>query len=127
MATENDDGGAGTGTTVHGIPGCDTMRKARRWLDEHDVAYAFHDYKKAGIDASKLEAWSAHVGWDQLLNRRGTTYRKLDEAERDGIDEAKAIRLMVERPSLIVRPVIEHGDEVIVGFDDTLYTKLFGL
>ena len=103
------------------------MRKARRWLDEHDVGYAFHDYKKAGIDASKLEAWSAKVGWDQLLNRRGTTYRKLDESERDGIDEAKAIRLMGEHPSLIKRPVVEHGDEVIVGFDDTLYTKLFGL
>ena len=122
MAGENDDE-----TIVYGIPSCDTMRKARRWLDEHDVAYSFHDYKKAGIDAAKLEAWSAKVGWDQLLNRRGTTYRKLDESERDGIDEAKAIRLMGERPSLIVRPVVERGDEVIVGFDDTLYTKLFGL
>ena len=119
-------GGGGGGTTVYGIPGCDTVRKARRWLDGHDVAYAFHDYKKAGIDAAKLEAWSAQVGWDQLLNRRGTTYRKLDESERDGIDEAKAIRLMVEHPSLIRRPVIEHGEEVVVGFDDTLYTKLFG-
>ena len=124
MATGSD--GADTDTIVHGIPSCDTMRKARRWLDEHGVAYSFHDYKKAGIDAAKLEAWSAKVGWDQLLNRRGTTYRQLDESERDGIDEAKAIRLMVERPSLIKRPVIEHGDEVIVGFDDTLYTKLFG-
>ena len=124
---DDSDGGVGADTTVHGIPSCDTVRKARRWLDEHGVGYAFHDYKKAGIDAAKLEAWSAKVGWDQLLNRRGTTYRQLDESERDGIDEARAIRLMGERPSLIVRPVIEHGDEVIVGFDDTLYTKLFGL
>lgn len=114
-----------TDTIAYGIPGCDTMRKARRWLDEHDVAHDFHDYKKAGIDAATLERWSGRVGWDQLLNRRGTTYRKLDEAEREGLDEAKAIRLMVEHPSLIRRPVIERGDDVIVGFDDTLYDKLF--
>ena len=113
-------------TTVYGIPSCDTMRRARRWLDERGVAHAFHDYRKAGITAERLEGWSARVGWDQLLNRRGTTYGKLDEGEREGIDEAKAIRLMVEHPSLVKRPVIEHGDEVIVGFDETLYTKVFG-
>ncbi len=112
---------------VWGIPNCDTMKKARRWLDEHGVEYTFHDYAKAGIDADKLQAWSDKVGWDQLLNRRGTTYRKLDESDRSGIDEAKAIRLMAEHPSLIKRPVIERGDEIVVGFDDTLYTKLFGL
>lgn len=116
-----------TATVAWGIPGCDTMRKARRWLDEHGVEHEFRDYGQVGIDARKLQAWSDRVGWDQLLNRRGTTYRQLDESEREGIDEVKAIRLMVERPSLIKRPVIERGDEVIVGFDDTLYTKLFGL
>ena len=114
-------------TTVYGIPNCDAMRRARRWLDERGVAHAFHDYKKAGIEPARLEAWCARVGWDQLLNRRGTTYRKLDEAAREGIDEAKAIRLMAEHPSLVRRPVIEHGDEVIVGFDETLYTKVFGV
>ena len=69
-------------TVIYGIPSCDTMRKARRWLDEHDVTYTFHDYKKAGIDAGRLQAWSEKAGWDQLLNRRGTTYRKLDESDR---------------------------------------------
>ena len=113
-------------TTVYGIPSCDTVRRARRWLDEHEVPHRFHDYKKAGIDAATLETWSARVGWDQLLNRRGTTYRRLDEAEREGIDEVKAIRLMTEHPSLVKRPVIEHAGEVIVGFDETLYTKVFG-
>ena len=115
-----------TDTTVYGIRSCDTMRRARRWLDERDVEHAFHDYKTQGLDAARLERWAARVGWDQLLNRRGTTWRRLDPAERDGIDAAKAIGLMAAHPSLVRRPVVERGDEVIVGFDDTLWTKLFG-
>ena len=113
-------------TTVYGIPSCDTVRRARRWLAEHEIEHDFHDLKKAGIDAARLEGWAARVGWDQLLNRRGTTWRRLDEAEREGIDAAKAIGLMVAHPSLIRRPVVERGDEVLLGFDETLWTKAFG-
>ena len=113
-------------TTVYGIANCDAVRRARRWLDERGVEHAFHDYRKAGIEAARLDAWAARVGWDQLLNRRGTTWRGLDASAREGVDRAKAIRLMAQSPTLVRRPVIEHGDEVVVGFDETLFTKAFG-
>ncbi len=101
----------------YGIPNCDTVKKARRWLDEKGLAYVFHDYKKEGADPAKLAAWSDEAGWDALLNRRGTTFRKLDEADREDMDRAKAIGLMEAHPSLIKRPVVEHPGGLLVGFD----------
>ncbi|MEE4350531.1 MAG: ArsC family reductase [Pacificimonas sp.] len=106
---------------VYGIPNCDTVRAARRWLDEHGVAYSFHDYKKAGADEATLRRWADEVGWETLLNRRGTTWRKLPDADREGVDEAAAIALMAEHTSLIKRPVIEHPGPLLVGYDADAY------
>jgi arsenate reductase len=112
--------------TIYGIPNCDTMKKARAWLDSHGVACDFHDYKKAGIDRVKLEAWSKKVGWETLLNRAGTTFRKLPDSDKQGLDESKAIRLMLEQPSLIKRPVLELGrGKVLVGFKPEIYAEAF--
>jgi len=108
-------------TTIYGIKNCDTMKKAFAWLDDHGVRYEFHDYKVAGIDAAKLKTWSAKAGWEVLLNTRGTTWRKLSPAQQAHMDEAKAIRLMVENPSLIKRPVVENGKAVLVGFAPDRY------
>jgi Spx/MgsR family transcriptional regulator len=102
---------------LYGIPNCDTVKKARVWLDAQGLEYAFHDYKKRGADPAKLAAWSDAVGWEALLNRRGTTFRALSDADKAGIDRAKAIRLMQASPSLIKRPVVEHSGGVLVGFD----------
>ena len=90
---------------LYGIPNCDTVKKARSWLDSRGIQYAFHDYKKAGADPAKLAEWSKALGWEALLNKRGTTFRKLDEADKADLDEAKAIRLMAENPSLIRRQI----------------------
>ena len=110
---------------IHGIPACDTMKKARRWLDDHGVAYTFHDYKKVGIDAETLQAWCDKVGWETLINRRGTTWRKLPEAEREGLDEKAAIALMQSNTSLIKRPVlVQDSGEILVGFDEKVYSTL---
>jgi arsenate reductase (glutaredoxin) len=114
-------------TTIYGIKNCDTMKKAFAWLDSHGVPYAFHDYKTAGIDADHLKAWSKQVGWEVLLNTRGTTWRKLTPAQQEKIDEAKAIQLMIENPSLIKRPVLDTGKELLVGFDTGRYSKVFGV
>ena len=102
---------------VYGIPNCDTVKKARAWLDARGVDYAFHDYKKEGAESAKLAAWSDAVGWEALLNRRGTTFRGLSEADKADIDRTKALRLMVASPSLIRRPVVEHAGGVLMGFD----------
>lgn len=110
---------------LFGIANCDTVKKARGWLDAHGVAYAFHDYKKAGIDAVTLRGWSARLGWETLLNRQGTTFRKLPEADRVDLTEDKAIALMLASPSMIKRPVIEQGDVLLAGFvPDTYLTKI---
>ena len=109
--------------TIHGIRNCDTMKKARAWLDGHGVAHDFHDYKTAGIDRATLEGWARKVGWETLLNRAGTTFRKLPEAEKDGLDEARAIALMLAQPSLIKRPVLTVGDALLVGFDPERYAR----
>jgi Spx/MgsR family transcriptional regulator len=101
---------------IYGIPNCDTVKKARNWLDQHGIAYAFHDYKKEGVDKSALVRWADGAGWEALLNRRGTTFRKLDEADRADIDCAKALALMAAHPSLIKRPVAESDGVVLVGF-----------
>jgi arsenate reductase len=108
--------------TIYGIPNCDTMKKARTWLDDQGIAYDFHDYKKAGIDRTTLEAWSKKVGWETLLNRAGTTFRKLPDAEKQGLDERKAIALMIAQPSLIKRPVLELArGKLLVGFKPEVY------
>lgn len=115
-----------TPVTIYGIKACDTMKKARDWLDSHDVAYSFHDYKAAGVDRARLERWAGELGWEALLNRAGTTFRKLPEAERQGLDEAKAIALMLAQPSMIKRPVLDLGGELIVGFKPERYAAAFG-
>lgn len=112
--------------TIYGIKNCDTMKKARAWLDAHGVAYAFHDYKTSGIDAAHLKAWASKVGWEVLLNRAGTTFRKLDEADKADIDEAKALRLMQEHTSVIKRPVLEADGALLVGFTPDAYATQFG-
>jgi len=115
-----------TAVIIYGIKACDTMKKARAWLEARGVAYTFHDYKVAGIDRSRLEDWVRVVGWEVLLNRAGTTFRKLPETEREGLDEAKAIRLMLEQPSMIKRPVLEAGGRLLVGFRPAEYEAAFG-
>jgi arsenate reductase (glutaredoxin) len=109
--------------TIYGIKNCDTMKKARAWLDEHGVAYAFHDYKAAGIERARLERWAREVGWDTLLNRAGTTFRKLPDKDKDGLGEKKAIALMLDQPSMIKRPVLDVGGKLLVGFRPEAYAK----
>lgn len=104
--------------SLYGIPNCDTVKKARRWLDAGGIAYDFHDFKKEGVDPSRLAAWTDAVGWEVLLNRRGTTFRGLSDTERAGIDRAKAIHLMAEHTSLIKRPVAEYDGGLLVGFSE---------
>jgi arsenate reductase (glutaredoxin) len=102
--------------TLYGIPNCDTVKKARGWLDARGVAYAFHDYKKAGADPAKIAAWCRAAGWEKVLNRAGTTFRKLPDADKAGLDEARAIALMAAQPSCIKRPVLEYPGGLLVGF-----------
>lgn len=107
--------------TLYGIKNCNTVKKARAWLDANGVRYAFHDYKSAGIEAERLLGWAKDVGWERLLNRSGTTYRKLPDVEKQDLDEAKAIALMVAQPSMIRRPVVEGDGGLLVGFDADRY------
>jgi arsenate reductase len=107
--------------TIYGIKNCDTMKKARAWLDTHRVAYQFHDYKAEGIDKKRLEGWAKNVGWETLLNRAGTTFRKLPEKDKQGLTATKAIALMLEQPSMIKRPVLELGGKLVVGFKPDIY------
>ncbi|CAL77495.1 conserved hypothetical protein [Bradyrhizobium sp. ORS 278] len=109
--------------TIYGIKTCDTMKKARAWLDEHGIAYDFHDYKTAGIDKAKLKAWSDELGWEVLLNRAGTTFKKLPDADKEGLTESRAIALMVAQPSMIKRPVLDLGGKRVVGFKPDTYAK----
>ena len=109
--------------TIYGIKNCDTMKKARAWLDDHGVAYDFHDYKTAGIDKATLKTWSDEVGWELLLNRAGTTFKKLPDADKEGLTDAKAIALMLAQPSMIKRPVLYLGGRRIVGFKPEIYAK----
>lgn len=112
--------------TMYGIKNCDTVSKARKWLDDRGVAYAFHDYKTAGIDRPRLEAWVAELGWETLLNRAGTTFRKLDEADKRDLDAEKAIGLMLAQPSMIKRPVLDLGARRLVGFKPEIYEAALG-
>ena len=111
----------------YGIPNCDTVKKARKWLDSEGLDYTFHDYKKEGADASDLARWADRVGWEVLLNRRGTTFRKLSDEDKADIDREKAIALMAEHPSMIKRPVVEtdDGNRVLVGFTQSEWENAF--
>ncbi len=111
---------------LFGIPNCDTVKKARKWLDAQGVDYAFHDYKKEGADPAKLASWIADKGVDVVLNRRGTTFRKLSDADKADIDEAKAVALLTEHPSMIKRPVVEHAKGILVGFKEAEWAEALG-
>ena len=113
--------------TMYGIPNCDTVKKARVWMDQHGVAYAFHDYKKAGVDRAKLEQWVDEHGWETVLNRAGATFRKLPEADRGDLDRDKAVALMLAQPSMIKRPVLDLGDRRLVGFKPERYAEALGV
>lgn len=107
--------------TIYGIKACDTMKKARSWLDANGVAHGLHDYKAQGIDEATLRRWIAQVGWERLLNRAGTTFRKLPEAERQDLDAQRAVCLMLAQPSMIKRPVLVIDGDILVGFDPAAY------
>jgi Spx/MgsR family transcriptional regulator len=109
--------------TIYGIKNCDTMKKARAWLDKRGVEYTFHDYKAEGIDKAHLEKWAKQAGWETLLNRAGTTFRKLPDKDKDNITEKKALALMLAQPSMIKRPVLETGRKLLVGFKPEDYEK----
>src|SRR4029079_16840101 len=110
--------------TIYGIKNCDTMKKARAWLDKRGVDYAFHDYKTAGIDRERLERWSKKLGWETLLNRAGTTFRKLPDKDKTALDAGKAIALMLDQPSMIKRPVLDlGGGTLLVGFKPEAYAE----
>jgi Spx/MgsR family transcriptional regulator len=109
--------------TIYGIKNCDTMKKARAWLDGHRIVYDFHDYKAAGIERERLERWAGEVGWEALLNRAGTTFRQLPDNDKNGLTERKAIALMLEQPSMIKRPVLDIGVTLLVGFTPEQYAK----
>ncbi|HEV7321919.1 MAG TPA: ArsC family reductase [Ensifer sp.] len=110
--------------TIFGIKNCDTMKKARTWLDGRGIAYRFHDYKAEGIDRAHLERWCNEAGWETVLNRSGTTFRKLDDADRQDLDQEKAIALMLSQPSMIKRPVLEADGNLLIGFKPDLYEAL---
>ncbi|PWE53113.1 ArsC family reductase [Metarhizobium album] len=111
--------------TLYGIKNCDTMKKARTWLDSQGVTYHFHDYKSEGVTTEQLQRWSAACGWDTVLNRAGTTFRALDEAQKADLDESRAIVLMLAQPSMIKRPVLEADGRIIVGFKPERYAEFF--
>ena len=112
--------------TIYGIKNCDTMKKARAWLDKAGVEYSFHDYKTAGIEREQLERWAKKAGWETLLNRAGTTFKKLSDKDKEGVTEKKALALMLAQPSMIKRPVLElGGGKLLVGFKPELYKSAF--
>lgn len=109
--------------TIYGIKNCNTMKRAFAWLDEHNIEYQFHDYKKHGISAEKLQQWHEQVGWEKLINKRGTTWKRLPEEDRSDVDQDKAFALMMEKTSMIKRPVIETENSILLGFDEAEYTE----
>ena len=113
--------------TIYGIKNCDTMKKARAWLDAHGITYDFHDYKVAGVEKDKLKQWSSQLGWETLLNRAGTTFKKLPDADKEGLNEKKALALMCAQPSMIKRPVLEIDGKILVGFKPEVYAKEVGV
>jgi Spx/MgsR family transcriptional regulator len=113
-------------TTLYGIPNCDTVKKARRWLDAHRVDYRFHDLRKDGLDRIRLQRWEQQLGWETMLNRRGTTWRRLPEDRRTQINRDTALAVMLEQPAMIRRPLLEHGRHLELGFSPDAYRALFG-
>ena len=111
--------------TIYGIKNCDTMKKARTWLTAHSVEAEFHDYKASGIDRAHIERWCSEAGWETVLNRAGTTFRKLDDADKQDVDQEKAIALMLAQPSMIKRPVVEADSRLIIGFKPERYEQFF--
>ena len=112
-------------TTMYGIKNCDTIKKTRTWLEGHKIAYDFHDYKAQGIDKPTLEGWAKKVGWKTLLNRQGTTFRKLSDTDKQDLTEKKALGLMIAQPSMIKRPVVDVGGQILVGFTPDIYARTF--
>jgi arsenate reductase len=112
--------------TIYGIKNCDTMKKARAWLEAHKIDYTFHDYKAEGIAKERLEAWVKELGWEKVLNRAGTTFRKLPDKDKDGLTEKKAVGLMLAQPSMIKRPILDTGAKRIAGFSPEVYGGVFG-
>ena len=110
---------------LYGIPNCDTVKKARNWLKKHNVDFEFHDYKKLGVPEKELKKWVKSLSWEVLLNKRGTTWRKLDEATKDNINQSAAIKIMINNPSIIKRPVIDYDGQFMVGFNEDTYTTSF--
>ncbi len=111
--------------TLYGIRNCDTMKKARRWLDDHAIDYHFHDYRKDGLDSGQLRAWEKELGWENLINRRGMLWRKLPQTARDGIDRSSALSIMLDNPGIIKRPLLDLGDRRVIGFTPEDYARLF--
>lgn len=111
--------------TLYGIPNCSTVKKARVWLEGRNVAYTFHDYKKSGAPADKLQRWCQDAGWEAVINRSGTTFRKLPEAAKAGLDRSKAIALMSEQPSMVRRPIVEYAGRLLIGFDEAQWGETF--
>ncbi len=113
--------------TLYGIPNCDTIRKARNWLREHDLEYHFHDYRKVGVPKTALKHWCNELGWEQILNRRGTTWRKLDEKTKSSIDQTSALKLMQEYPAMIKRPILVNDKTLVLGFKPENYAEHFNV
>ena len=113
-------------TTLYGIRNCDTMKKAFTWLESHGIAYDFHDYKKVGVTKAQLTAWCKTAGWEKVINRAGPTFRKLPDEDKEGLNQTKAIALMMGNPSMIKRPILENGATLEIGFKPERYTELFG-
>ena len=111
--------------TLYGIPNCDTVKKARTWLDAKGVAYAFHDYKKQGADPARIAAWIEQAGWEKVLNRAGTTFKKLPDADKEGLDAQKAVTVLAANTSAIKRPIVEHPGGLLVGFKEAEWEQLF--
>ena len=111
--------------TLYGISNCDSVKKARAWLQNHDIEYRFHDFRKDGLNQAKLKSWMSNIEWETLLNKRGTTWRQLDETNKESINKSRAIKLMVEQPTLIKRPVMEFQQSVFVGFKPDTYQSIF--
>lgn len=112
--------------TLYGIPNCDTMKKARTWLEGHGVDYVFHDYRKQGLEPGRLDGWMEKLGWEVLLNKAGTTFRKLPDADKENIDAGRAKALMLAHPTMIKRPVLDLDGRLLVGFKPEIYAEAFG-
>jgi len=113
-------------TKIYGISNCDTIKKARKWLDSRQIAFVFHDYRKQGIDMALLQSMETALGWEAMLNRRGTTWRAQSEAIKNSIDRDSALKLMLENPAIIKRPILDNGNRLYIGFDEQQYQEIFG-